>query len=167
MDGLPAAVVVETPQAATVEAAADAAVQVAQIQADRDVAIAEVVAETDQAATAARVEIAAVEAEQEDEDVAWLRGELSGLRVRCETAEAGLSGVMQQQNEMQAQLTTLAAMMTAYVETLTPPAHLPARLETAPASQAEIDVGNGGVRSEVATEPEPAPIPKTRKRRWL
>lgn len=157
MDAMPAVVVADaSPPIAAVEATADAAVEVAQIQADRDVAIAETSAET-------AVELATISADQEDEDVTWLKGELDSLRARCETQEGNLSSVTQALTETQVQVSSLAEMLTLHLNTLTPPAHSPPAAEPIPEpseSAAEDGLKDGGELPQAETKPR-------RNRNWL
>lgn len=86
---------------AAVEAAAEAAPVVAQIEADRDVAIAEIHAETDQAA----VEAAAIVAAQVGENDEWRRN----IETRLSETTIRLSGIADQMSSIQTTLTTLAS----------------------------------------------------------
>ena len=153
MDGAqPAVVVAEaSPSEQAVETATDAAVEIATVQADRDVAIAETQAE-------AAVEIATVNADADDEDVAWLRAELATLRQLCETNMAASSSAMEALRETQSQLASLAAMMTEHTNTLSPPAHSPPATEP---SEPDADVENP------VAEPPTETIPPQRRKRWL
>ena len=87
--------------AAETIAAAEAAPVVAQIEADRDVAIAEIHAETDQAA----VEAAAIVAAQVGENDEWRRN----IETRLSETTIRLSGIADQVSSIQTTLTTLAS----------------------------------------------------------
>lgn len=98
------------PAAAAVSEAADAAVEIAQIEADRDVAIAEL--------NAGMVEAAAdAAADDFQDDVQWLKATLEDLRAQC-AAQAASSSALEvltvelsnRLSAMETQLTTLAAV---------------------------------------------------------
>lgn len=140
-------------------AAADAAVEIATIEAERDVSIAEIAADT---------QIAAIDAatDQEAEDIAWLRGELDGLRARCETLEAGLSGLGDQNRELSAalaMLTETVATQAALLASQPAPDLIlepPSNPKPAPVPAAILEpAANAGDR--------PAPAERIRTRRWL
>ena len=152
MDGEPSVVVEQTPPPESVEAAGEAAVAIAEIQADRDIEIAQINADT----TEAVIEAAA---EAEDEDIAWLKAELADLRARCETSEAASSNALAMVGEVRqevASLTETVATQAAALILLSPP------------PPSEPPPPEGG---EPPPEP-PAPPPEEggntiRKRRWM
>lgn len=144
----PAVVVVETPPSEQQEVAtAEAAVEIAQIAAERDIAIAEINAET----TATIVEAGA---EQDDEDIEWLRGELADLRGQCETLRAELSNTQAMLTETNLRLDQMTETMAAQAAALTllsPPQ--PSEPEPGPEPPAE--------------PPAPEQSGTLRKRRWM
>jgi hypothetical protein len=153
-------VIVEAPDDPAVS---EAAVAVAEIQAERDVAIAEIQAE---------VASEAIEAQSNDEaDIAWLRGELDGLRARCEMNEGALSAgdatmaaMLERLTMLEEQLISQAAILTL----LTPP--LPSEPETEPGTEAEPKSEAEGAPGDQEPVPEAAPPAKNqavRKRRWM
>lgn len=145
-------VVEQTEAPESVAAVASASVEIAQIEAERAIAVATIEAET----TAA-----VIEAQAEDEDVAWLREELDGLRGRCETSEAALSDTQRQCQEMAVQLASLTetvATQAAAILLLTPP----------PPSEAEA--AEAEAEAEAAAPAPPAEAEDNRalrRKRWM
>lgn len=103
------------------QVAATAAVEIAQINADRDVAIA--AEQTAQAAahTGAIVAVAEVEAETDDEEVIWLKAELASLRVQCETNAGALSALQQVTQAQGQQIAELTGLLSSLTAPLIPP----------------------------------------------
>jgi hypothetical protein len=110
----PAVVVAEAAPAEQAETVAEAAVEIAHVEAERDVQLAEISA-------GAATEIAATEAEH-DEDVEWLRSELAGLHTRCATAEAASSALESRLTEMENRQTSMQEQLTALALIHNPPA---------------------------------------------
>lgn len=156
-------VVAEAPSSEQLEmatdaqtAAAEAAVEIAQIAADRDVAIAEINAETTETVVEAQT--------ADDEDVAWLRAELDGLRTSYETNAARLSDA-----EMQiANLTETVTAQAVALSLLTPPQPSaetpPAEVEPAAPAPDMTNAGESAARTENVPE---VPATPRRKRVWL
>jgi hypothetical protein len=136
-------------------AAHDAAVAVAHVQADRDVAIAEINAET------TALVVAAADAETQ-EDVEWLRGELDGLQNSLATQGGELSSLRQMVETLASQIAETAAAMVL----LTPP-QPSVTAEPIPEARPEAieSAGADGPRA-APVEPEAERAPKFR-RRWL
>lgn len=157
--GSPAAVVVETPPpAASVETVADASVEIAEVNAEASVAIAEVQAD-------ASVAIAEVTA-TDDEDMQWLRAELTGLRALCETNAVSLSNAeaaIQQQSQQIADLTTSLEVLALIVNPPTPQPNSP---ETPETPEEVLDGNAAGDGPRDAPEEPARPVKKSR-RRWL
>lgn len=161
----PSAVVVAqpAPSPAAVTEAAAAAVEVAEIQAQRDVAVAEITAGRD-------VAIAEAAAEETDEDIEWLRTELSGLRGLHEANRQALADLAQVVTASQEQIAGLTSLLETHMNMLSPPAH------SAPATTAEspVDLPEAGTAAEsepasaAGTEtPEEASAEKRRRARFL
>lgn len=137
--------------ATAVVAAGEAAVAVAEIQADRDVAIAEIHAETNVAAIEA-------EADADDEDVVWLRNELAGLRGQCETNAGELSvlrDAFQSLETQMASLTETVVAQAAILSLLNPPPPSETTPETIPgeppSGESETTGGEITTRNAVRT----------------
>jgi hypothetical protein len=150
MDGEPSVVVEQTPPPESVEAAGEAAVAIAEIQANRDVEIAQINADTTE-------HVIEAEAASDDEDIQWLRGELADLRGLCEMNAGALSALQQSNetlNQQVASLTETVATQAAALILLTPPQPSP----------------EPGPEPEGAPAP-PAPPPEEggtiRKKRWM
>lgn len=148
--------------AAAPEAVADGAVEIAQIDADRSVAVATIHAETD-------VALAEIAAENDEEDIAWLRGELASLRelsamnaVGLSALEASMVAMSAQQGEIVSGLATILAS-----QTPPPPLETPPVTETVETPAAVLDAGAGGLR-DVPEASGRAAVPAQRiQRRWL
>lgn len=154
-------VVAETPPPEPPAPDGETLVRVAEIEAERDIAIAQTnVEQTQILADAARA--------QEDEDLTWLRGELDGLRGRCETSEAELSSLrttILAMQEMQSQMAEQMQTLIAAVAQSPPPAP-PTPEPGSPPNPSDAD-GDG-----LATPPQDPPTPpaepaKKRQRVWL
>jgi hypothetical protein len=149
------------PAAPLVETATSAAVEIARIEADRDVSI------TDRQAGAAEA-IAATDAEN-DEDVAWLRNELDGLRARLAIVEGASSSAEVSRLELSNRLDSLTETQAALALLIPPPPSQPATVETVETSPSDAPEG-ALVAAEPETvlpaRPEPEP-PRKRQRRWL
>lgn len=157
-------VVVASPDAATTAAAGEtasaAAVEIATIEAERDVAIETIAAET------ARIGIEAASAEHED-DVEWLRGELAALH---EQSAANASNVM----ALGTQLETVAGQVTELANGLsilassTPQTPLEPVPETVPAeAPAEALASEADGRKASPEAKEQPPAARRNRRRWL
>lgn len=165
----PSAVVVAqpAPSPAAVTEAAAATVEVAEIQAQRDVAVAEITAGRD-------VAIAEAAAEETDEDIEWLRTELSGLRAAHEANRQALADLTQVVTACQGQIAGLTGLLEAHVNMPSPPAHsAPATTEEGPA-ESPVDLPEAGTAAEsepasaAGTEtPEEASEVKRRRARFL
>jgi hypothetical protein len=158
-------VVVGSPDATTTaaaEATASAAVEIAQIEADRAVAIETIAAET------ARIGIEASTAENED-DVAWLRAELASLRGQCEMNAAGLSSLEAAQVALSAQVGEMASGLTMLVASSTPlpPSETPPETPPQEAPQNALEGGEGGQRASQEAPDETPPAARRQRRRWL
>ena len=149
-------VVAEAPSPEEMETVADAAVEIAEVNAERDVALAELSADT----TVAVAEIEAVD----DEELAWLRNELNNLSTACVTNADTLSALttrceaLEQQNQqMMETLTAQAAILTL----LNPPPPL----EEPRADQTEEQ--NADADALAVPETAATGDRTVRKRRWL
>lgn len=137
-----------------------AAVEIAQINADRDVAIATEETTRQAAQTEAMVTVAEVEAETDDEDVQWLKAELASLRAQCETHAGSLSAqaeVIQAQGAQIAELTGLVAALTSQ---LNPPPLSPAEPETPAVVDPESAVADGPRAENGEVNPPAKPLRK-------
>lgn len=155
-------VVAETPPPPSpevVRAAGGTIVEVAEIEAARDVAIAE--EGTEQARILAEA--------REAEDVEWLRRQLDDLRARCETNAAELSAVraallttQEQLRQTEEQVAVLTEAMTAAIqEEPTPEPGSPPPPDEDQGARGEAEQGE-------RTPPEnPVPPVPKRKRVWL
>lgn len=152
-----------TPPPVTAEAA-DAAVEIARIEAERDVELATIHTESNEAQTEAVLE---AQAEAEDEDVTWLRGELALLQGRCEMNEVALSnltGEVEMLRQTQATQTDQIAALLLLTQPPNSEGTPPPDQETPPPD------GEAGPRESPAADPaEEAPPPpaNVRKRRFL
>lgn len=162
MDADTTVVVAETPPSvpeASVETIAEAQVEIARIEAEAAITI-----NADNNDTAETIaDIAATD----DEDVAWLRGELDGLRASLVTHEDALSGVslmmasLAEQNQLQAEQMVLMAEQLAALsppetpETPPPPSPETAESEVTSASRADPPV------------PATEQTTRRRERKWL
>ncbi len=151
-----------SPPPQQAETVAEAAVAVAEIQAERDVSIA-------QEQTRQTEIIAAASNAETDEDLAWLRGELDGLRGRCVTSEEGLLHLqaavvtLSEQNQQMAeqlQLLTARAVIQEEANPLTPePGSEP------PANpEGGEDPEEAGIREPPQNPDQPV---RKRERKWL
>lgn len=132
---------------ADVAPVADAAVEIARIEADRDITIAAIGAET----AAVAIEAAA---DENDEDVEWLRSELGGLRQSCETLAATQAIQSERLAILETQLGTMLAMAAAE-PTLSPPSNPEPGPEPAASEKADGPPEN------------PEAPPPARRRRWM
>lgn len=162
MDPEALAVVVDATTAPAAVATADAAVEIAAIEADRDVTIATVNAETAIAVTEA--------AATEDEDMVWLNGELSGLSARLATLEGALSNqeatittLLAQVAEMGAMVTALSLIQPPHSVTLPATAPDPATADRTPPENA-LDGGEAGPPAKSAAVKT---APPRIRRKWL
>lgn len=165
-------VTVETPVSAdAVEAAADGAVAIAEIEAARDVEITKIQTASNEAQTEAVLADAeaARQASEEEDDIAWLRDELDGLRMRCETHEAAYSSLEAQFTILAAQQAEMTAVMTRAALTnepvpeQTPPAdQTPPLDQSPPPSPLDPPESPGGGDAGA-----PGEKVASRKRRWL
>jgi hypothetical protein len=163
-DAAPAVVVAEPPpEEPAVIAAGEAAVKIAEIEAERDVKLAEISAEAAGEANAEAVE-------EFEEDVEWLRTELAGLRTLCETQRDGLSSAMLMLTAIQDQLRETQAALESHMNQSTPPAHSPP-IEEAPAAEVPSADGQGEASPASAASPRPEPSsevsPRARRRAFL
>lgn len=154
----------ETPPPVVTEAVAEAAVEIAQIEADRDIALATIHTESNEAQTDAVLEQSAAET---DEDVAWLKAELAYLRTQCETNGADLLSEREARTLLQQQMTIQGEQIAALL-LLTP---LPNLAENQPPAETPASDGaedgpreNPAPDSDPAEETPPAPADKRRRR---
>jgi len=160
------------PPQPAVEASADAAVEIARIEADAAV---DMNAANNDAAVAIADTVAA-----DDEDVAWLKSELAGLLARCETNAADLSALQVQMVAMAGQLDLMRSDLTAMALITPPPtqqnsspeaeAEALARAEAEAMAQAENPAASpDGPRDESAGDAAAAEAARraTRQRRYL
>ena len=138
---------------ADVAPVADAAVEIARIEADRDITIAAIGAET----AAVAIEAAA---DENDEDVEWLRSELGGLRLSCETLAAELADLQVERARTAEALASLDRMLTAALATAEPIPSPPSKPDPGPADPAASERADGPPES-------PEAPPPARKRRWM
>lgn len=159
MDPVATVVVAETPPPvpeASVAAVADASVEIAQIEADAAITI-----NADNNDTAET--IAEIVATDED-DVAWLRGELDGLRASLVTHEDALSSVslmmasLAEQNQQQAEQMALMAEQLAALSS-------PENPETPPPPSLETAESEATSANPAALAPEAST--RRRERKWL
>lgn len=149
-------------ETATPEVVADAAVEVAQIQADRDVSIAEINAATTETIIQA----------QADEDDLWLRNELGTLSERLAATE---SLAATQSLEIAAMSGQIADMAATILVLTTPPSSSETVPETGPETGAETGaspeegLGTGAPAGQKASPeaPKESPLPVRAKRVWL
>lgn len=145
-------------ETATPEVVADAAVEVAQIQADRDVSIAEINAATTETIIQA----------QADEDDLWLRNELGTLSERLAATE---SLAATQSLEIAAMSGQIADMAATILVLTTPPSSSETVPETGPETGAspEEGLGTGAPAGQKASPeaPKESPLPVRAKRVWL
>lgn len=115
MSGVADTTVVLPPSAETVEAAGVVAVEIAEIEAARDVRLTEISAETTEA-------LAETQSETHEDDVEWLRGRLTGFETSLATLAGELSVLRQQQEIMrqEAERLTETVVTLAAVTVLTP-----------------------------------------------
>jgi hypothetical protein len=152
----------ETPSApAVVVTDGEAAVEIAEIEAGRDIAIAETAA----AATTAAIEADAaarltMEQTQWHESISTLESRLDGLAADHQRTEEGLRTLAAQQTELAQSLTLLTA-------SLTPPASPPTEPEPPPPPEppAAPDGANASA-SAPAEAASPPPRPRI-QRKWL
>lgn len=140
------AVTIEAPVseagADATEAASDAAVEIAQIEADRDVTIAETHAET-------AVELAEIEQDEVD-DLEWLDNRLSVYEAshvsRLDALDLKLATVQEQNNRLETMLTALLILIPSQAEPTpaeaTPAEPTPAEPNPAAEEGARQDQGN-------------------------
>jgi hypothetical protein len=111
-------IVVVAPQTdgatTSAEAQAGAAVAIAEAQAGAAVEIARIDADRS-------VEVATIDADKDAEDIAWLRGELDGLRAQCVTLAEGLSSLESQTTAQSAQIAELTTTLAALAQSIPPP----------------------------------------------
>jgi hypothetical protein len=168
------AIIVTAPESAVTppatEASASAAVEIATIEAERDIALATLNAESNEAQTTAVLENAAL---SDEEDVEWLRAELAALRERCATNEGALSSLETTLVSLSAQVGEMAGGLASLMASLTPPPPLETPPEEVPPLTVEnpteaIGGGEAGQRASHALEtvPLPAETPRIR-RKWL
>lgn len=158
-DDVPVVVVETPPSQPAIAATADAAVEIAQIEADRDVQLAETHGET--ATTVAEIQA------DTDEDLVWLRGELAGLRASCEMNAAALSESEIRRVEMTTALDSLRADLTALaliVQPIQSPPSEPAQETTETAEQPSEATESAGDQGAAETEQTAA---ERRRRRYL
>jgi hypothetical protein len=136
------------PEGVLVESAtSDADVEIARIEAEKDIALAEIHTESNEARTEAVLE---AQAETDDgRDVEWLVAELAGLRGSQETHAAELSAVREQVALLQtAQAETAGLLAGLILSQSTPPPPSDTPPETPPS-------GEGDTAPEGNTVPEP------------
>lgn len=116
----------ETPATAstpTVEAASEAAVEIATIEAERDVKLAEISAETVVALAEAEAE---ADDDEPDEDILWLQERLAQLEgIVLERIEAALTAILARMETMETQLASLSALISPPTGNPTPEAQNP------------------------------------------
>src|SRR6185437_5650173 len=128
-------------------------------EADRDVAIVNRQAE-------AMETIAEAEAEDDEDDVEWLRNELDGLRERLATVEGALAEREVVQVALASQVTELTAALAALaLQTPPPPSEVETRAETL--EQAETLAENDGEAGPRENPAPDKPAPRLRRRVWL
>lgn len=151
-----------SPPPEVIEAVAESAVKVAEIQADRDVKIAEISAENNET-----MQAAAIEQQGEDADV-WLANELDALRTSLATHAGALSALEERLNNQDQAIASLTVIVETVMSQSTPPKPSP---EEPPTPEAEKPEGAEGGPPEAKAEESPPP-PKekentVRKRRLL
>lgn len=151
MDGVPA--VIEAP-------ASVADVEIAQIEADRDIALAEIHTESNEAQTEAVLEAQA----DDGKDVEWLITELAGLRASQETHAGNLSEHEGRLTAMEHQIAEMSGLLAGLI-LANPPTPSPPSGE---GTGEEIPSGEEGTGQEENTGQEAPPrdqTPKTPARR--
>lgn len=147
------------PSEQSVEAVSDAAVEIATIEAGRDVTIAEIQADTAETAIEADA--------RDDEELTWLRAELDGLRELCVTNAESLSRVSGENETLRADLTTLTetvGQQAAILLTMQPLQQTPEPPSSPEAAPAEPE---GVIAEPAAPEAAPQAVAPARKRVWL
>ena len=162
----PVLVVAETPppQPAAPLVDGQTIIAVAEIEAQRDIAIAEQHTE--------QTQIIADASETDDEDVVWLRGELADLRAQCETNAGELSNQRAAMLSMQEVIQTIADQVTVLTaaavlnnpqDPSTPEPDLPN-----PPNPSGEDGADPGIQNGEQRPPEnPVPHAPKRQRKWL
>lgn len=142
---------------------AAATVEVATIEAERDIALAQEVTK--------QVEIAADAAVTDDEDMIWLRGELADLRARCETNAADLlqnQAAMQAMSEQNQQMAEQIAVLTAAAVIQREQNPSTPEPGSEPPNPPEGGEGAPGGQGQVQEPPQnPEPPARRRERKWL
>lgn len=162
---VPAVIVVSddvSSEVATAEAPADAAaaVEIAQIEADRDVAVAEIGAGVAEAA----IEAAAEAEDQEAEE--WLQGELAGLRSECANLAERLAALETGFLATQEWIAVQTALTASQTPQLPLETQEPTTEPTLPQEAPAEEIPSEGAPDPAAAE-SPPPAPKHQKRRWL
>lgn len=139
----------DTPAVVPVETS-EAAVEIAQIEADRDVAIAEISAETTTELAETAQDIAEIEADEAEDLEQWLDARLQELEGRVNTT---LMLIQEQHNQMLAMLTSLLILIPPSIPQETTETELTTETATEPDSAA------GGAREDRETV--------VRARNWL
>jgi hypothetical protein len=146
--------------AAVAEVQADAAVEIAAIEADARVAVETLAQETAQTALAAG-------AQSEEEDILWLRAELTGLQERCATNAAGLSALEAGQVSLSAQMGELTAGLMR-LSILSPPSEPEPEQIPTPEPEPPAAVPDGPrAESEAASDAAAVSAAPRPRRRWL
>ena len=141
------------------EAAGDAAVEIATIQAERDVAIAEIHAE---------VASEAIEADAEDsEDVAWLGSRLAQLQENCDANTAAVISQQATLGTLTEAMETMREQVRTLTEALTLATSPPQPLPTPETLESEVDPSEAGTPDVAEEMPVPAEPPPQKVRRWL
>lgn len=166
MSGVTDVAVVQPPTTETIEAAGVTAVEIATIEAERDVTLATIAAETTET-------IAEAQAVEQEDDVEWLRAQLTGFETSLATLAGELS-VLRQQQELQreeiARLTETVTLQAAALTMAIPPEIPPSSSETPLETPQDGDVAAPEAAleeptSEATSESQTArPV---RRRGWL
>jgi len=156
-------VVAETLPPQQTEPLAEAAVEVAQIEANRDIAIAQ------QHTEQTRIVAEANDAETE-EDIAWLRAELDARRAHCERNENEIQNLRAALLTTQDQVTQLAeqmAMLTGLVMADKPPPPQSTPEPSPNPNPPDADQDGQGKTGEQSPPENPSQESGRRKRKWL
>jgi outer membrane murein-binding lipoprotein Lpp len=150
-------VAASTPSEPAPEVVANAAVEIAGIAADRDVAIAEIQAET-RAKMSDAVDELEDDVDELEDDVEWLRSELAALRAACEANQAEGTSLRLMVQEMASQWADMQAMMLSLIP--------PSPSEQENPNPLPPDVADG-LRENPAPESPPSSAGMGRRRRVL
>jgi hypothetical protein len=154
-----------------VVAAGDTAATATAAEANAEAAVA--IAEAQEAGATERAQIAAdaavavteAAADATEDDVAWLRDELDGLRIQCATNAGALSGLEAQMVSLAAQMTEMAGALASLSTPRPLSAEPPPQPVTEPSDALASEAGGRRVSSEV--QADGARIQGVPRRRWL